>query len=85
MLDDHTNDDDNRQQRLEVTGFTTMVTVHAAMAEAKERRQTAGTELGKYDVCEAFSFGTVTNRAKARGMTGGWSLGLETDEITGKS
>lgn len=41
VLDDHPNDDDNRQQRLEVTGFTTMVTVHAAMAEAKERRQTS--------------------------------------------
>lgn len=76
---------ESREQKLEVTGFTTMVTAHAASAEAAKRRKNAGTILGKYDVCEAFSFGTVTNRAKTRGMFGGWSLGLGTDETTGRS
>ena len=69
------NDREEDRQRLEVTGFTTMVTTHEAKKEAALRRQVAGTKEGKYDVCEAFSFGTVASRAKSRGFNGGWSLG----------
>ena len=67
VLDDREED----RQRLEVNGSTTMVTTHEAKKEAALRRQVAGTKVGKHDVCEAISFGTVTNRAKSRGINGG--------------